>query len=117
MFGISVSCIEPSGMATQLLTLPQDLLNTLWEETSIDIRNEYGRAWFDKSASVITDLLKVKENPMKVIKEIENALTDEHPKAGYFAGNVAKFVIRPISWLPSSWYENAMTLMLPRIPK
>uniref|UniRef100_A0A914YFH6 Uncharacterized protein n=1 Tax=Panagrolaimus superbus TaxID=310955 RepID=A0A914YFH6_9BILA len=115
-FGIKVSIIEPGAFKTTLMN-PDAMIRrveSVWSKLSEDIRDEYGNDFKDnyiQSFNAGTSLV-ANRNIDIVTDAYIHALCAKHPKARYICGWDAKYIFIPMSFMPSTWQDFLLQLMM-----
>ena len=96
-WGISVCNINPAFMKTPLITKSIADAQTELQNADADIRSQYPPNVLESSTQLI---LKVQENPVKVVDAIATSVEAIHPRRNFFVGYQA-FVLRLVLLLPA----------------
>ncbi|KAM9346837.1 retinol dehydrogenase 1 [Symphorus nematophorus] len=116
-FGIKVSIIEPGFFktaVTQVDIIAADL-KRLWSRLPQDVKDSYGRTYFDDYMKAQDFSLGILCSPdiSKVTRCMEHALTARFPRTRYGAGWDAKLFWIPLSYLPSFVSDFVVNVLLP----
>ncbi|XP_077339661.1 retinol dehydrogenase 16-like [Lithobates pipiens] len=116
-FGVKVSIIEPGFFSTQITNtdLQKENLKICWEKASEEVREAYGEEYFRKvcrSVDMIGPLCT--EKLSRVTNCMKHALTAVHPWTRYSAGWDAKFILVPLSYLPTAVLDFLQTMGQPK---
>uniref|UniRef100_A0AC35G7E6 17-beta-hydroxysteroid dehydrogenase type 6 n=1 Tax=Panagrolaimus sp. PS1159 TaxID=55785 RepID=A0AC35G7E6_9BILA len=115
-FGIKVSIIEPGAFKTTLMN-PDAMIRrveSVWSKLSEDVRDEYGDDFKDnyiQSFNAGTSLV-ANRNIDIVTDAYIHALCAKSPRARYVCGWDAKYIFIPMSFMPSTWQDFLLQLMM-----
>jgi NAD(P)-dependent dehydrogenase (short-subunit alcohol dehydrogenase family) len=102
-WGLHVSIIEPGIMRTGIVQKHTQAVGELEMQLSADVRERWGDAfftcYFEKLKSNI--LVKLAEDPIKVVRALQHAVTSTAPCIRYRPGWQSKFVYFPLSIIPA----------------
>lgn len=112
-WNLRVSIIEPGIMRTPIIGKYAQTILELQAKLPNDIKERWGseffKRYFERSKSNL--LLKVAEDPMKVVRALQHAVISTSPRIRYRPGWQSEFVYFPLSiipaWLTDLYYEKA----------
>jgi NAD(P)-dependent dehydrogenase (short-subunit alcohol dehydrogenase family) len=103
VWGLRVSIIEPGIMRTPIIGKHDQSLRNIRTQLSDDILERWGDGFFkqqlEKTQSNI--LLKYAENPIKVVRALQHAVTSTAPRIRYRPGWQSSFLFFPLSVIPA----------------
>ncbi|XP_068935878.1 17-beta-hydroxysteroid dehydrogenase type 6 [Petaurus breviceps papuanus] len=103
-FGVKVCIIEPGYFKTNMADIQkhQENLKRSWNKGSVEIKENYGQEFFDKTLTSGKESLQNSNTNLHLVTDcMEHALTSSYPRYRYSAGWDAQFFFIPISYLPT----------------
>ncbi len=101
-FGISVHVVEPGGHNTNIMSRAQEMVRSLrsvYDDLPQETQDEYGEEFVhDVSKVEITG----QEDITPVVDAYVHAVVGRFPRARYVVGVDAKFLLKPLSYMPES---------------
>ncbi|XP_018425098.1 PREDICTED: retinol dehydrogenase 16-like [Nanorana parkeri] len=116
-FGVKVCIIEPGFFSTQITStdLHKENIKRCWEKSSEEIREAYGEEYFRKICSSSDNVGALCTTKLSHVTNcIEHALIAVHPWARYSAGWGAKFILVPLSYLPTAVLDFLLIMGQPK---
>ena len=103
VWGLRVSIIEPGIMRTPIINKHNTSLDDSRTKIPIDVQQRWGDEFFAKqqAKTKANILLKYAENPMKVVRAIQHAVTSTAPRIRYRPGWQSSLVFFPLSIIPA----------------
>ena len=119
-WGLKVSIIEPGIMRTPIIEKYNKSTGELEMQLSSDVRERWGDEFFKCYFNRVKDnvLLKLAEDPIKVVQALQHSVTSTAPCIRYRPGWQSAFVYFPLSMIPA-WLTDlfyAKTRSLPVQP-
>ncbi|CAF3866853.1 unnamed protein product [Rotaria sp. Silwood1] len=119
-WGLRVSIIEPGIMRTPMIQKHGVATHEVRMQMPIGVQERWGedflRCHFDKISNNI--FIKLAEDPMKVVRALQHAVTSTAPRIRYRPGWQSKFLYFPLSIIPA-WLSDlyfVKTRALPVLP-
>uniref|UniRef100_A0AC34R7V6 Uncharacterized protein n=1 Tax=Panagrolaimus sp. JU765 TaxID=591449 RepID=A0AC34R7V6_9BILA len=115
-FGVKVSSLEPGGFKTNIMD-PDAMtkrVEFVWGRLNEEIKTEYGEKFknqFVKNHNLGSSFI-ANPNLDLVVDSYIHALFAENPKIRYTCGYDAKFFYIPFSFLPSSWQDFLLEIIM-----
>uniref|UniRef100_A0AC34RKV6 17-beta-hydroxysteroid dehydrogenase type 6 n=1 Tax=Panagrolaimus sp. JU765 TaxID=591449 RepID=A0AC34RKV6_9BILA len=115
-FDVKVSCLEPGAFRTNLMS-PEAMIRrveSVWQKLDEQTKAEYGVDFKDNyvtSHNTGTTLV-ANRNLDIVVDSYIHALFAENPRIRYVCGWDAKLLFIPMSFMPSSWQDAIIQLMM-----
>ncbi|XP_062975825.1 retinol dehydrogenase 7-like [Elgaria multicarinata webbii] len=102
-FRVQVSIVEPGFFLTPIVQKIDEDFNTLWSRVPSDIREIYGKQYFDDFRKLFQLFRKSSSKDLRLVTDcIEHALTSCYPRTRYSPGWDAKLFYIPVSYLPTA---------------
>lgn len=103
-WSLFVSIIEPSYMKTPIIEGHVDTMQQIWDNLSPEKQERWGENYlknlmYKRSNNLF---IKLAQDPMVVVRDLEHAVTSEKPRIRYRPGWQSSFFFFPLSMLPSS---------------
>lgn len=120
VWGLHVSIVEPGVMRTPIIQKHAQTLRELGMQLSTDVRERWGEEYFKCYFENLKNnkMVKWAEDPIKVVRALQHAVTNAAPSIRYRPGWQSKFVYFPLSivpaWLTDLYFVKA--LALPALP-
>ncbi|CAH1252125.1 HSD17B6 [Branchiostoma lanceolatum] len=114
-FGVKVHIIEPGYFRTEISNLEVVLrrLDHAWQRQSSETKAEKGEEFLQAAKDAMVARERLKQDPAAVVDAMEHALCATHPRSRYVVGWDARFMLIPISWLPTDLGDLAGKLTAP----
>jgi retinol dehydrogenase-16 len=116
-WGLHVSIIEPGIMKTPIIQKHMQAVREIGTQLSVDARERWGEefitSYFEKLKNNI--LVKFAEDPNKVVRALQHAVTNTAPCIRYRPGWQSKFVYFPLACLPT-WLADAYFVKTRALP-
>ncbi len=126
VFGVSVHIVEPGAHRTNM-SHPDDImksLTTIYNDLPLDKQKEYGEVYVHDVMQTYRKLLPKSEyigmDLSPVVNAYVHALLGRFPRARYVAGLDAKYLFKPLSYLPEpigDWLVVKIMLFANVLPK
>ncbi|KAG8541429.1 hypothetical protein GDO81_029082 [Engystomops pustulosus] len=119
-FGVKVSIIEPGFFKTGLTNTQSQKQNVkrIWEKAPEEVRESYGAEYFRKCYDYVDMTESVCSNKLSLVTDcMEHALTAVHPWTRYSAGWDTKFILIPLSYMPTFFTDFLLTMGQPKPAK
>jgi 11-cis-retinol dehydrogenase len=116
IWGLRVSIIEPGIMKTPIIKKHLENVGAVKMQLTADARERWGDEFFTCYFNKMKDniLVKFTEDPIKVVRVLQHAVTSTAPRIRYRPGWQSKFVYFPLSiipaWLADVYYVKTRTL-------
>ena len=103
VWSLQVSIIEPGVMRTPIVQKHGQTVRQLRMQLSTDVQERWGEEFFTAYAEQLKGNLLVKwaEDPVKVVRALQHAVTSTSPCIRYRPGWQSKFVYFPLSIIPT----------------
>lgn len=116
-FGVKVRIIEYGYYSTQS-TDPKSYKQSIrhcWKKVSHEVQEAYGMDYFAKTYSSVDIASSFCSTKLSHVTDcMEHALTAVHPWTRYSAGWDAKFILLPLSYLPTVLSDFVLTIGRPK---
>ncbi|XP_060620162.2 retinol dehydrogenase 16-like [Anolis sagrei] len=114
-FQVRVSIIEPGAFANPIVTTVQEYMKGTWDRIPSDIKDAYGKQYFEFYCKAFQDLIKDASSNLYLVTDcMEHALTSRYPRTRYSAGWDAKFFYIPLSYMPTFVIDYVMGRLSPK---
>ncbi|CAF1022442.1 unnamed protein product [Adineta steineri] len=102
-WGLRVSIIEPGVMRTPIIQKHSQSIRDVNIQLSADVKERWGEEFFTCHYEELKKnvLVKFAEDPIKVVRALQHAVTSTAPHIRYKPGWQSKFVYYPLSMLPT----------------
>lgn len=110
-WNLRVSIVEPGTVKTGMLDNFVQKLNELWNELPIDTKLRWGESYLQDTinGSVNSPFMKYPDDPSRVIKAIQHALTSYEPQLQYRPGWQSKFIFNLFHLSPTGIIDYLLT--------
>ncbi|CAF4138518.1 unnamed protein product, partial [Adineta steineri] len=104
---LHVSIIEPGYMRTPIVEGHVETMKKLWNELPVDTKDRWGEDYLNNIVNKRSNNLFIylAENPMKVVRALQHAVTNTHPNIRYRPGWQSSLIFFPLSMLPA-WFAD-----------
>ena len=100
-WGLRVSVIEPAFMRTPILRKHGQAVHELRTELSTDVQQRWGDEFFQSHFGRKPMIfVRWAEDPIKVVRDLQHAVTSTAPRIRYRSGWQSEFVWFPLSMMP-----------------
>ncbi|CAF0822937.1 unnamed protein product [Didymodactylos carnosus] len=101
VFDLKVSIIEPGFMKTPIIEGHLQEQEKLWQNLSIEIKERWGESYAKNSIIPQAEnfFVKYAENPSKVIRVIQHAVSSRKPMIRYRPGWQSSFLVFALEFL------------------
>ncbi len=100
-WGVKVVVIEPSTMKTPLALSYADNYRATFQAAPPDRQAQYGEGWIEKVHDATTKgILDAAMPPEETADDLMKALRLSDPPTRIVSGAAAKYIFKPLSWLP-----------------
>ncbi|XP_069826527.1 retinol dehydrogenase 7-like [Dendropsophus ebraccatus] len=116
-FGVKVSIIEPGFFKTELTNpdLQKQSIKLTWEQTSEEVKRSYGAEYYRTSYGYMDSVESFCSTNLSLATDcMEHALTAVYPWTRYSAGWDSKFILIPLSYLPTVITDYLLTIGQPK---
>lgn len=114
-FNVKVSIVEPGFFQTAITSWSFTNLDMerQWKNLPPELREEYGEKFFNKLKTRVMEFLKYPtfasgNKTEMVIETLTHAIGAKHPKDRYIVGFDAKYLYRPLTFLPDYVLDSLM---------
>ena len=108
-WGVKVVIIEPSTMKTPLALSYADNFRDTFLAAPEDRQAQYGDGWIEQVHEGTTKgILDAAMDPSETADDLMRALRLADPPTRIASGNVAKYVFKPLSWLPDKARDSVL---------
>ena len=116
-WGLHVSAIEPGTLRTAMTEGYEDSWRNLWNTLSVDIQERWGSDFLDAvvTVGINSPFIKHADDPYKVVRAVQHAVTNRNPQIRYRPGWQAK-VIFILYWFPVWLIDRILAKALYFIP-
>ncbi|CAF2652413.1 unnamed protein product [Rotaria sp. Silwood2] len=103
VWGLRVSIIEPGAMRTPIVEGHDRAAHNLWANLSNDVKERWGEEFFQHQVKNLENntIMKMAENPSKVIEALRHAVMNTRPNIRYRPGWQSSLVFFPLSMCPA----------------
>ncbi|CAF1176927.1 unnamed protein product [Rotaria sordida] len=113
-WGLRVSIIEPGFMRTSILEEVNKSFSEFWNQLPRDVQDRWGEDFVKArlAASRASLFLNHAEDPMKVVRALQHAVTNTFPHIRYRPGWQSSLVFFPLSTLPAwcvDWFFSKLS--------
>lgn len=117
-WNLRVSLIEPGAMSTGMVQTVENDLRKFWTQGTVDARERWGDEFFNQSLllTLNSPTVKYAENPMKVVRAIEHAVSSSKPRIRYRPGWQSSCLFFPLSLLPAWLLDKIISLTFSQQP-
>ena len=116
-WGLHVSVIEPGTLRTTMTEGFEDSWRNLWNELSVDVQDRWGIDFLNQvvNLGIRSPFIKHADDPVRVVRDIQHAVTSKNPRIRYRPGWQAK-VIFILYWFPAGIVDRILSKALYFIP-
>lgn len=108
-WGVTVVVIQPSTMKTPLALSYADNYRATFLSASSDRQAIYGPGWIEEVHENITrGIIYAAMNPNETADDLMRALQLAHPPTRIASGAAAKYIFKPLSWLPDKLRDKVL---------
>ena len=100
-WGLRVSIIEPGFMRTPIIEGVSRPFSDFWATLSSEIQEGWGEDFLKERDIKAKSIRKNAEDPMKVVRALQHAVTNTEPHIRYRPGWQSSLIFFPISMLPA----------------
>ena len=110
-WGLRVSIIEPGPMRTPIITGHDQFMQQFWNNLPNDVQERWGEDFLQVQARMLSQnfLYRRAEDPQKVVRALQHAVSNSKPETRYRPGWQSKFIFLPISVLPTWLADKIMS--------
>lgn len=108
-FNVHVSVVEPGIIKTKLAAGVADGFYHSYTQADVSVQAEYGEDFGKQFLE--SNMINLADDVSVAVKDIVKACTRKKPKCRYISGFSAKWILKPISRLPSRWQDYILTKM------
>jgi NAD(P)-dependent dehydrogenase (short-subunit alcohol dehydrogenase family) len=110
-WGLRVSIIEPGFMRTPIIEGIKKPFSEFWAALPSDVQERWGEKFLEEQRNKAVDMIKVAEDPIKVVRVLQHAVMNTAPHIRYRPGWQSGVVMFPISMLPA-WITDWLLINL-----
>lgn len=103
-WGVHVAIVEPGFMRTPLVLNCHNEAGRIWDTLPAEVQDRFGRDYFDYEHGKVADIIKAAEDPIKVVRDVQHAVSSTQPNICYTPG-IATVLKRVIWLLPDAWLD------------
>lgn len=110
-WGLRVSIIEPGPMRTPIITGHDKFMQQFWNNLDKDVQERWGEDFLQAQTRMLSQnvLYRRAEDPQKVVRALQHAVSNSKPDSRYRPGWQSKFVFLPISVMPTWLADKIMS--------
>ncbi|CAF0792346.1 unnamed protein product [Adineta ricciae] len=112
-WGLHVSIIEPGFMRTPIVQDLNKTFDDFCNKLSTDAQERWGKDYLKEhfQGRAVNLFIKYAEDPMKVVRALEHAVTSTKPSIRYRPGWQATFIFFPLSCVPACVLDGILNYM------
>lgn len=116
-WNLHVSIIEPGTLRTPMTESYETSWRNLWNELSIDVQQRWGEDFLNHviNLGIRSPFIQHADDPLKVVRAIQHAVTNRNPRIYYRPGWQAK-VIFILYWFPDGIIDRILAKALNVLP-
>ncbi|VDK69438.1 unnamed protein product [Litomosoides sigmodontis] len=115
-YGVQVVAVTPGSFSSGMQEAQglKNMIDTVWNRASEDLREEYGHNYIDKAKAFVNNLQSkvLSKDTTWVINSYYEAIVARRPKLSNIVGWDALLLFYPISWLPPFMQKYVVRLAL-----